>query len=62
MDEDDETRFIFSVGASDIVSPPTAESSPNRLLGDNIFNRSRDAILRIPLKGESRLLSAEENK
>lgn len=57
MDDEEDTRLIFSLGESEIVSPPTAESSPKRLLGERSFSRSREAIRRIPLKGERRLLS-----
>jgi hypothetical protein len=57
MDEEEDTLLIFSLDESEIVSPPTAESSPNRLLGERSFSRSLEAIRRIPLRGERRLLS-----
>jgi hypothetical protein len=66
MEEEEETLFMRSeaepevglvlVASPPIEMPPTAESKLNKLLGDSILRRSRDAIRLNPLTGERRLL------
>lgn len=64
MEEEEETRFMRSVAAalgaavvaSPIEIPPTAVSRLKRLLGESILRRSLEAIRRMPLTGDSRLL------
>jgi hypothetical protein len=64
IEDDEETRFIRSdaaavgaaaaVVASPMEMPPTGVSNPNKLLGESILRRSRDAIRRMPLTGDRR--------